>query len=68
MDVKRKTIDYTLADKKHGVYGRRDMRGKSTSANKLDYDTVKLVNQHIESFPKMEVTIQENLKETIPIT
>ncbi|XP_053409216.1 uncharacterized protein LOC128559962 [Mercenaria mercenaria] len=36
LDVKRKTIDYTLARKKHGVFAEGDRRGKSSSANKLD--------------------------------
>jgi hypothetical protein len=48
VDVKRKVIDYTLANKIHGLYGRRNMTGKRTSANKLDYDIVKLVKQHKE--------------------
>jgi hypothetical protein len=48
VDVKTKVIDYTLAHKKRDVFGRRSMTGKRTSANKLDYDTVKLVKQHKE--------------------
>ena len=47
LDIKRKTIDYTLSNKEHGAYGGTDMRGKSPSANKLDPDTVSFVKKHI---------------------
>ena len=54
LDVKRKTIDYTLARKKHGAFAESDRRGKSSSANKLDPKRVLFVKKHVESFPTME--------------
>lgn len=54
LDIKRKTIDYTLSKKKHGAYAESDKRGKSSSANKLNPERVALVKKHIESFPTME--------------
>lgn len=54
LDIGRKTVDYSLQRKTHGTYGRKDMRGTSSSANKLDQSLVDSVKRHIESFPKME--------------
>jgi hypothetical protein len=54
IDIERKTIDYTVKRKQHGVFRDTDMRGKQPSKNKIEKRTIEVVHRHIRSFTKME--------------
>lgn len=61
LDIKRKTIDYTLARKKHGAFAESDMRGKSSSTNKLDPERLTFVKKTLNLFPQWNLTTNVNL-------
>lgn len=69
LDVKRKTIEYSTKQTKHGTFGGKDKRGKSTPANKIDEDRINFVKEHIQSFPKMEshYTRKTSKKQYLPL-
>ena len=54
LDIGKKTVEYALKKQEHGTYQGSDMRGKASSANKIPEECVKIVHEHIKSFPTME--------------
>ena len=51
LDVGKKTVEYALKKKTHGVFLGGDLRGKTSSINKTPEFDRNVIKQHIESFP-----------------
>ena len=51
LDVEKKSVEYTLKKKTHGVFLGGDLRGKTSSINKTPEFDRNVIKQHIESFP-----------------
>ena len=54
LNLGRKTVDYAIKNKTHGVFTGKDRRGSQTPANKTPEGDITFVRQHIESFPTID--------------
>ncbi|MEW8546092.1 MAG: OTU domain-containing protein, partial [Candidatus Thiodiazotropha sp.] len=54
LDVGKKTVDYALKSKNHGVFAGKDKRGSGPTATKISESDVKFVHEHINSFATVD--------------
>ncbi|MES9882503.1 MAG: hypothetical protein ABW185_16670 [Sedimenticola sp.] len=54
LDVGKKTVEYALKCKVHGVFVGKDARGSSTPINKTSEEDTKIINDHIKSFATVD--------------